>query len=117
MNATKRAEFRKRLMDEREHLAAEWKNHGGIAGAGGGWDTRDVEERAVSIPNAAIDRQITEDERNLLLKIDFALQRLDDGSYGRCTSCSQAIPLERLQAKPSVSLCLPCQQDRDNSKH
>lgn len=117
MNATKRAEFRKLLTDEREQIAAGWRNHGGEAGSGGGWDMRDVEERAVQIPNVAIERQITEDERNLLLKIDFALQRLDEGTYGRCANCSDPIPIERLQAKASVSLCLPCQVERDSNKH
>jgi DnaK suppressor protein len=41
-------------------------------------------------------------------EIDQALERLDDGSYGRCQSCGQPIPAERLRALPWAALCVPC---------
>ena len=41
-------------------------------------------------------------------EIDQALERLDDGSYGRCESCGQPIPAGRLLALPWAALCVPC---------
>jgi DnaK suppressor protein len=41
-------------------------------------------------------------------EIDQALERIDAGTYGRCTSCGLAIPAERLDAVPSAALCVPC---------
>ena len=41
-------------------------------------------------------------------EIDQALERIDDGSYGLCESCGQAIPAERLRALPWAALCVPC---------
>lgn len=116
MNATQKAEIHSRLLEEREHIIAEWKDHGGTAGPGGDWDMRDLEERAVQISNETVERQIVEDDRNLLQKVDFALLRLEQGTYEQCAQCGQTIPIERLMAKPSVSLCLACQESKDALK-
>ena len=71
---------------------------------------RDQEERPLEITNEDLERQLAEDDRSLLEKIDFALRPLDEGTYDRCANCDQPIPLERLKAKPAVSLCIPCQE-------
>ena len=116
MNATQSVEIRQRLLEERERIVAEWENHGGDAGPGDDWDLKDPEERAAQIASGTVDRQIADDDLNLLHKVDFALQRLDDGTYGQCTDCGNPIPMERLLAKPSVSLCLACQELKDAAK-
>jgi DnaK suppressor protein len=41
-------------------------------------------------------------------EIDQALERIDAGTYGRCVSCGESIPAERLQAVPWAALCVPC---------
>jgi len=45
-----------------------------------------------------------------LRQIDAALARLHAGGYGACSSCSDAIPLARLQAVPFATQCVPCQE-------
>jgi DnaK suppressor protein len=60
-----------------------------------------------------VNDRIVEDDLNLLQKIDLALSRLEAGTYEECANCGDAIPLERLVAKPSVSLCVPCQELKD----
>ena len=42
-------------------------------------------------------------------EIDTALDRIADGSYGRCSSCGIAIPLERLEFRPYAAGCVACQ--------
>lgn len=42
-----------------------------------------------------------------------ALARLDDGSYGNCTGCGNAIESARLTFNPSVSFCISCQRKRE----
>lgn len=59
--------------------------------------------------------KLTESEANLLGKIDLALARIENDTYGICVACNEAIPLERLQAKPSVSLCLNCQDKHEHN--
>ncbi len=76
----------------------------------------DKEEKADRAASNFVETQITEDIGNLLRKIDFALQRLDAGTYLECEHCGGKIPLARLEAKPSVSLCIACQELKDAGK-
>lgn len=58
-------------------------------------------EQEISLANSILER-ITQVER--------ALERLDEGSYGWCERCGDAIPVERLAAFPSATLCVRCKQ-------
>jgi DnaK suppressor protein len=49
-------------------------------------------------------------------EIDQALERIDAGTYGRCVSCANPIPLERLEAVPWAALCVPCSAKPGKSK-
>ena len=114
MNTKQTAELRRRLRDERERILSEWRSHGGNAGpTDDDWDLNDPEEQAVLLTSETVTRHLANDELNLLRKIDFALQRLEQGTYFHCANCGQPIPLDRLLAKPSVSLCLACQRAKD----
>ena len=57
--------------------------------------------------------KLTASEINLISKIELALSKIDNGSYGICTGCGNKIPVSRLDAKPSVSLCFDCQQEHE----
>lgn len=116
MNTTQLADVRRRLLEERVRIVAEWEDHGGATGPGADWDLKDPEERATHVSSAAVDHRIAEDDRNLLHKIEFALRRLDDGTYCNCANCGNPIPTERLMAKPSASLCIACQAIKDATK-
>ena len=65
---------------------------------------------------AAVERErlksLAEQARESLLRIDDALQRIDEGTYGRCSSCGQAIPAARLEARPDAELCMQCASRR-----
>jgi DnaK suppressor protein len=47
--------------------------------------------------------------------IELALRRIDDGSYGHCLQCGEAIAGARLQAQPWATLCIDCQSARESS--
>jgi DnaK suppressor protein len=53
-----------------------------------------------------LDEGLEENAEQLLEKVEGALQRLDDGTYGTCDVCGRKIPAERLQAVPYATLCL-----------
>lgn len=46
--------------------------------------------------------------RDQLLGLDQALERLEHGDYGRCEVCGEAIPVERLEVRPSARTCVGC---------
>jgi RNA polymerase-binding protein DksA len=53
-----------------------------------------------------LDGGLEENAEHLLGKVESALQRIDDGTYGTCVVCGQKIREERLQAVPYATLCL-----------
>lgn len=66
-----------------------------------------------------VDREINESlvagAQATLRDIMRALRCMDEGSYGGCLRCLQALPIERLEVLPQVALCMSCQQDSDDA--
>ena len=77
------------------------------AGDGAGHDQADM--GATSFER---DQELTvvNNEREMLAQIERALGRIDDGTYGVCESCGNAIGKMRVMAFPRATLCLPCKQ-------
>ncbi len=57
-------------------------------------------------------------EHKLLKKIDEAIARIEDGTYGVCESCGGQIGTKRLEARPVTTLCIECktQQEEDEKR-
>lgn len=58
-------------------------------------------EQEISLANSILER---------INQVERALERLDEGGYGWCERCGNAIPVERLAAFPSATLCVTCKQ-------
>jgi DnaK suppressor protein len=71
---------------------------------------RDTEDDSFS--NLVVDVNLAEIDRDAdeLRRIDSALARINEGSYGFCESCGQEIPAARLQAEPTALRCVQCQE-------
>lgn len=70
-------------------------------------------DRAAELESMEVDSNVTDSEFRLAEKIRHALDRIENGSYGTCEGCGGEIPAARLDAKPSVSLCIPCQEKHE----
>lgn len=74
----------------------------------------DFAEQAVELENGetlvALDREVNTEIR----EIERALRRLDEGTYGECTSCGEPISQKRLAALPFASLCIDCANAKQN---
>jgi DnaK suppressor protein len=57
--------------------------------------------------------RIRDRERKLIAKIDAALERIADGTYGVCEECGEQIGVERLKARPVTTLCIDCKADQE----
>lgn len=55
-----------------------------------------------------------ERERQSLVMIEKALQRMEAGTYGQCESCGDEIGLRRIQARPFTTLCIACMEDQES---
>ena len=70
----------------------------------------DVADRASSETDRAIELRARDRQRKLICKIDAALRRIEDGSYGYCEETGEPIGLARLDARPIATLSLEAQE-------
>lgn len=59
---------------------------------------------------------LRERERQLLKKIDEALEKIDYGSYGICEACSVDIGIKRLEARPVTTMCIDCKTEQEEEE-
>ncbi len=109
MSTKQRAYFRAKLVawkndilkEAREtlgHLAEESANH------------PDIADRASSETDRAIELRARDRQRKLISKIDAALARIDEGTYGYCEETGEPISLKRLDARPIATLSIEAQE-------
>ena len=73
----------------------------------------DPNDRATQESEFGLELRTRDRERKLLRKIDSALVRIDEGSYGYCDETGEEIGLKRLEARPVATLCLEAQERRE----
>ncbi|HWK96107.1 MAG TPA: RNA polymerase-binding protein DksA [Pseudolabrys sp.] len=109
MNERQREYFRAKLLQWREdilkeaketlqHLQEENQNH------------PDLADRASSETDRSIELRARDRQRKLISKIDEALARIEDGSYGYCEETGEPISLRRLEARPIATLSVEAQE-------
>ena len=109
MNERQREHFRNKLLAWKEeilkeaketlqHLQDENQNH------------PDLADRASSETDRAIELRARDRQRKLIAKIDAALQRIDDGTYGYCEETGEPIAIKRLEARPIATLSVEAQE-------
>src|SRR3954451_5919713 len=115
MNDRQKEYFRRKLLawkedilrESRETLTAlqnESENH------------PDLADRASSETDRAIELRARDRQRKLISKIDAALARLDDGTYGYCEETGEPISLKRLEARPIATLSIEAQERHERNE-
>ncbi len=81
-------------------------------------DFPDEIDTAVAESSLSFTGQIWGRERRFLNKIERTLEKIDQGTYGKCEGCSDEIGVKRLVARPVASLCIDCkdEQERDERR-
>jgi DnaK suppressor protein len=109
MNERQRDYFRSKLLAWKEdilkearetlqHLQDENQNH------------PDLADRASSETDRAIELRARDRQRKLIAKIEDALQRIDEGTYGYCEETGEPISIRRLEARPIATLSVEAQE-------
>lgn len=76
----------------------------------------DLADRASSETDRAIELRARDRQRKLIAKIDAALSRLEDGTYGYCEETGEPISLKRLEARPIATLSLEAQERHERNE-
>lgn len=80
----------------------------------------DVNDQASAEADRNFSMRIKEREQKLLKKIDEALDRIKNNTYGICESCEEEIPYQRLKARPVTTFCIACktrQEQEEKFRH
>ena len=93
-----REDILKEAKETLQHLQEENQNH------------PDLADRASSETDRAIELRARDRQRKLIAKIDEALARIDDGTYGYCEETGEPISLRRLEARPIATLSVEAQE-------
>ena len=93
-----RDDILKEAKETLQHLQEENQNH------------PDIADRASSETDRAIELRARDRQRKLIAKIDEALGRIDDGTYGYCEETGEPISLRRLEARPIATFSVEAQE-------
>lgn len=76
----------------------------------------DPTDRASMETDRNFELRIRDRERKLISKIDQAMTRIEDGSFGACEECGEDIELKRLEARPVATLCIDCKTRQEEQE-
>ncbi|MEE4270284.1 MAG: TraR/DksA family transcriptional regulator [Thermoanaerobaculales bacterium] len=110
MNKKQMETYRKLLLDKRAELLARVKAARASETEGRREDAPDLGDRALSTMNRDLSYRLTTGERDILKRIDDALDRLESEGYGECQSCGKKVQPGRLTAVPWAQFCIDCQE-------
>lgn len=79
-------------------------------------DFPDEIDTASSEMNLAFQGRLRERERGLLGKINWALERIEQGIFGECESCGEDISTKRIKARPMAQLCIDCKAEQEQQE-
>jgi DnaK suppressor protein len=109
MNARQRLYFRNKLLAWKEEIIRQTKET--LAGLHEeSTQHADLADRATSETDRALELRARDRQRKLIAKIDAALARIEDGSYGYCEETGEPIGLKRLDARPIATLSVEAQE-------
>ena len=109
-------EIRKKIVGDLEHLEGDSLKASQRDASG------DLSAYAFHMADVATDNfdrefslDIASTEQAILNRIDEALRKIDDGSYGTCENCNKPISFKRLKAVPYAKLCIKCKEDEEKN--
>jgi DnaK suppressor protein len=114
--------FRELLVEKREAVAAALENlhkenARSLEDETGELVSGSADQHLADTATETVEREIgntlEEHDERLLGAIDAALQRIEDGTYGKCVNCGAPIPEERLEAMPWATLCIDCKRKEE----
>lgn len=109
MNETMKEYFRHKLLAWRSELLRE-SDETLAHLQEGGLQEPDIADRASAETDRALELRTRDRERKLIAKIDAAIERINDGSYGYCEETGEPITIRRLEARPIATMSIEAQE-------
>lgn len=105
--------YKKRLLEEREHVQEDLNAETARASEEGN-ELANYDNHPADAATDTFEREkdyaLDENFRDMLVQINDALRKIEDGTYGTCDRCGKPIDLLRLKAIPYAAFCIDCQE-------
>jgi len=104
-------EERQRILDDLDHLQSDTLNRSARDSSGNlsGYSIH-IADTADEDYTRSFSLGLASGKQKILAEIEKALDKIEEGKYGKCENCGGTIPMKRLNAKPSARYCLKCAQ-------
>lgn len=116
MRARERKRLHKLLLEKRSDLLSRVQAARSSETEGNDLDAPDLGDRALSTITRDLMYQLTGSEREILRRVDAALDRIAEETYGECVNCGKKVQLARLEAVPWARHCFECQELQDRGE-
>jgi len=107
-------DIRKKLLKQREQLLAEAGE--ALNALPGQTVFPDMGDQATAEVDRNFMLRLRSREQKLIKKIDDALDRIDNGTFGICDDCGLEINIKRLEARPVTTLCIECKTQQEEEE-
>ena len=114
MDAKVLGKYRKILLEEKQRILNNSKNALKNELALSPDDLPDETDLAASEISQNLVFKLRDRERQLLAKVDEALARMEEGTFGVCQDCEESIEPRRLEARPVSTLCIACKERHEH---
>jgi DnaK suppressor protein len=108
--------IRKKLLKQREELLADAESTINSKVGSEKESFPDPTDQATAELDSNFQLRLRGREQKLLKKIDEAIARIDEGSYGVCESCGGEIGIKRLEVRPVTTLCIACKEEQEEAE-
>lgn len=115
MNPKQKAYFRQKLEDWKAEILNGAKTTIGNLRADSN-NHPDLVDRASAESDKALELRTRDRQRKLISKIDAAIRRIDEGTYGYCDDTGEPIGIKRLEARPTATLSLEAQERHERNE-
>lgn len=107
-------EIRKKLLSQKELILAEAEE--ALNSLPGQTVFPDLGDQATAETDRNFMLRLRSREQKLLKKIEDAIDRIDNGTFGICDDCGMAIDIRRLEARPVTTLCIECKTQQEEEE-
>ncbi|MCM8768332.1 MAG: TraR/DksA C4-type zinc finger protein [Candidatus Omnitrophica bacterium] len=120
MNEKQKKTYLRKLMREKERifqtLGLLEKAEKEVSGKEVGGVPTHIADLGTDVFEKALEMNLSDSERKILLEIDRAIEKINKGTYGVCEVCGKSIPRSRLEALPYARNCLACQVELEKKQ-
>jgi DnaK suppressor protein len=116
MNKRQRQRFNKLLLEKRETLLQLVQAARKSEKEGTTKEAPDLGDRALSTVILDLSYRVTAGDRDILRRVDDALDRMESDEYGVCVACGNKVQIPRLEAVPWARHCIECQELQDRGE-